>query len=188
MTELDKIEYAKSFIDKLANGINPLDDSKIPDDDIVNNVRLSRCFFYVSDILRQVIENGGIKPERRSRSHKKEFILTDEEKARIQISDEPVHLSEIARRLNELVDLETTKKIKLSEISDWLLELQLLEEVVRNDGKHRKRPTEQGRELGIFTEVRSGEKGTYTVILYSNAAQQFIYDNIDAVIYSKTKK
>lgn len=27
MTELEKIEYAKSFIDKLANGINPLDDT-----------------------------------------------------------------------------------------------------------------------------------------------------------------
>ena len=46
MTELEKIEYAKSFIDKLANGINPLDDSPIPDNDIANNVRLSRCFFY----------------------------------------------------------------------------------------------------------------------------------------------
>ena len=33
MTELEKIAYAKSFIDKLANGINPLDDTPIPDDD-----------------------------------------------------------------------------------------------------------------------------------------------------------
>jgi len=62
MTELEKIAYAKSFIDKLANGVNPIDDSTIPDSDMVNNVRLSRCFFYVSDILRQVIENGGITP------------------------------------------------------------------------------------------------------------------------------
>lgn len=44
MTELEKIEYAKSFIDKLANGINPLDDTPISETDIVNNVRLSRCF------------------------------------------------------------------------------------------------------------------------------------------------
>ena len=55
MTELEKLEYAKSFMDKLANGINPLDDTPIPDDDIANNVRLTRYFFYVSDILRQVI-------------------------------------------------------------------------------------------------------------------------------------
>ena len=62
MTELEKIEYTKAFIDKLANGINPLDDTPIPEGDIANNVRLSRCFFYVSDILRQVIENGGVTP------------------------------------------------------------------------------------------------------------------------------
>jgi hypothetical protein len=62
MTELEKIAYAKSFIDKLANGVNPIDDTVIPDGDVVNNVRLSRCFFYVSDILRQVIANGGVAP------------------------------------------------------------------------------------------------------------------------------
>lgn len=45
MTELEKNEYTKSLIDKLANGINPLNDMPIPENDIVNNVRLSRCFF-----------------------------------------------------------------------------------------------------------------------------------------------
>ena len=60
MTELEKIERARMYMDKLANGINPIDDTMVPDEDIINNVRLSRCFFYVSDILRQVIENGGI--------------------------------------------------------------------------------------------------------------------------------
>ena len=45
MTELEKIERAKIYMDKLANGINPIDDSIIPDEDIINNVRLSRCFF-----------------------------------------------------------------------------------------------------------------------------------------------
>jgi len=47
MTENEKIQYAKAFIDKLARGINPLDDSFIRDDDIVNNVRISRCFFCI---------------------------------------------------------------------------------------------------------------------------------------------
>ena len=83
MTELEKIAYAKSFIDKLANGINPIDDSVIKDDDIVNNVRISRCFFYVSDVLRQIIDNGGI-------SKKKAFIpfdLTLEARSKFEYSD-----------------------------------------------------------------------------------------------------
>ena len=50
MTELEKIERAKTYMDKLANGINPIDDTMAPDEDIINNVRLSRCFFFVSDV------------------------------------------------------------------------------------------------------------------------------------------
>ena len=56
MNEAEKIEYAQMFIDKLANGINPLDDTPIPEGEIVNHVRLSRCFFYISGILQKDIE------------------------------------------------------------------------------------------------------------------------------------
>ena len=62
MTELEKIKRAKIYMDKLANGINPIDETMVPDEDVVNNVRISRCFFFVSDVLQQVIENGGTKP------------------------------------------------------------------------------------------------------------------------------
>ena len=67
MTELETLERAKIYMEKLANGINPIDGSVIPDEDVVNNVRLSRCFFYVSDVLRQVIENGGVTPQKKSK-------------------------------------------------------------------------------------------------------------------------
>ena len=45
MTELEKIAYAQTFIEKLANGINPLVDPPMSENEIANNVRLSRCFF-----------------------------------------------------------------------------------------------------------------------------------------------
>lgn len=191
MTELEKIEYAKSFIDKLANGINPLDDSPIPDKDIANNVRLSRCFFYVSDILRQVIENGGIpvaKVAKVTKPRKKEFSLSYDERSRIHISDLPLSVSEISNHLNDLINLETTKKISAATINNWLLELKLLEVNVLPNGKNRKMPTEQGKEMGIFTEERTGQYGTYTVVLFSPTAQEFIYDNVDAIVASKAEK
>lgn len=188
MTELEKIEYAKSFIDKLANGINPLDDSPIPDNDITNNVRLSRCFFYVSDILRQVVENGGVRPIMTTKQSKKEFTLTFEERGRIQISEIPLSVSEISNHLNTLIDIETTKKISAASINNWLLNLQLLEAVVQPNGKTRKLPTEQGKELGILVEERTSQYGTYTTVLFSSVAQQFIYDNLEAIIDFKNEK
>lgn len=43
MTELETLERAKMYLEKLANGINPIDGSVIPDGDIVNHVRISGC-------------------------------------------------------------------------------------------------------------------------------------------------
>lgn len=57
ITELDKIIRAKMYMDKLANGFDPITDTELPDDTMLNNIRLMRCF-YISDILKQVIENG----------------------------------------------------------------------------------------------------------------------------------
>lgn len=180
MTELEKMEYAKSFMDKLANGINPLDGSPIPEEDLANNVRLSRCFFYVSDVLRQVIENGGVRPAPVSKPRKKGFSLTEEELSRLQISERPLTVSEIANRINDLIDPETTKKTSAVALNQWLVELHLLEAVAQPDGKNRRLPTAQGRELGIFTEEKVGQYGTYISVLFSPSAQQFLYDHIQA--------
>ena len=183
MTELEKIEYTKAFIDKLANGINPLDDTPIPDGDIANHVRLSRCFFYVSDILRRVIENGGITAPgpKAARQKKQEFTLTEEARAELQASDDPVSVSEIAKRLNELIDQETTKKISAAKINRWLLEQGFLKTIKLANNKQRRTPTHGGTEIGIFTEERIGQYGKYIAGLFSSAAQQFVYDHIDAI-------
>ena len=100
MTELETLERAKMYMDKLANGINPIDGSVIPDEDIVNNVRLSRCFFYVSDVLRQVIENGGVTPQKKIQ--KEPFSLTVEQREAFEFSAIPIPISEISKRINML--------------------------------------------------------------------------------------
>ena len=105
MTELEKIAYAKSFIDKLANGINPIDDSIIPDGDVVNHVRLSRCFFYVSNVLRQVIDNGGITPAPMIKKAKKQpYSLSQEQVKQFEYSDKPIPASEIIKRIIEVCE------------------------------------------------------------------------------------
>ena len=93
MTELETMQRAKMYIDKLAKGINPLDDSVIPEDDIINNVRLSRCLFYVSDVLRQVIDNGGVTPPKRKKKEK--FNITFEQIQRFQFSEMSLQISKI---------------------------------------------------------------------------------------------
>lgn len=42
MNDSKKHLTAKVWIEKLANGINPLNDELVKDDDIINNVHISR--------------------------------------------------------------------------------------------------------------------------------------------------
>ncbi len=188
MTELEKIQYAKSFIDKLASGINPLDGTPVPEEDIVNNVRLSRCFFYVSDILRQVIENGGVGGERQPRVKKQAFALSPEQRAGLMASGMPMTVTDIAKYLNGMIDIETTRKLTSADINRWLMDAGLVQELTRLDGKKRKSPTEAGRDAGIFLEERTGQFGAYTVMLLNAGAQQLVYDNLEAVVDLKYRE
>ena len=178
MTELEKVEYAKQFIDSLANGINPIDGSVIPDEDVVNNVHLSRCFFYVSGILRQVIENQGIvgaAPKSAKSSKRRELIITDDMRRNLKPYEHAVHGGRITELINDQIP-DGEAKLKATALNKWLTNAGFLEKAA--DGT---RPTAEGRQIGIFTEDKFGQYGYYTSIMFSPQAQQFVLDNIDAL-------
>lgn len=180
MTELETLEQAKNYIEKLANGINPIDGSLIPDEDVINNVRISRCLFYVADVLRQVFESGGVS--RQKKEKKMPFSLPAEKRDAFAFSSEPISISEISRRLNELIADENMTKLPYRAIRDWLLELEMLEETLDSSGKSVKRPTSQGEAIGIALENRMGQNGAYSVVVYDLDAQHFILDHLDAIM------
>ena len=174
------INRAKTYIDKLANGVNPLTDEPVSENDIVNNVRISRCFFYISDLLRRFAEGGF--PEAAKKGKKQPFIITEEQRKRFEFSETPISVSEIARRFNAAVNTEGAVQMRYSGITFWLIKSGLLSVDRREDGREVKLPTAAGMELGISQEVRSGANGSYTVVVYNENAQRYIVDNIDAIL------
>ena len=186
MTELETIARAKMYIDKLANGINPLDDTAVAENDIVNNVRISRCLFFVSDTLRRVLENGGVGVT--SRVKKNKFKITAEELEKFEFSDRPIPVSEITKRINDIADTENSKKLSHNTITSWLSEIGMLKEMINTAGKKSKRPTAEGAELGIFVKEVTSQNGTFNVVFYNKSAQKFIVDNIPSVIENHSDK
>ncbi len=179
----EKLENAKWMIDKLAEGINPLDGTPVPERELINNVRLSRCFFFVSDVLRQVLENGGIKAKAAGKKKKKlPLDISYEKRRQFALSPTPITASEIAKQVSDLREDESMRRLTYSGIAAWLVSVGLLEDVVGPDGKHRKRPTPAGEENGISVVEREGRSGTYEVVVYDTAAQQFLLDNLDGIL------
>lgn len=181
MTELEKIIYAKSFIDKLANGIDPLNDEAVPEGEVLNQVRISRCLFFVSGILRQVIDQGGLYTKK-AKEGKRPFWIDVQTRERFQYAEQPITVSEITRRINELAVDEGMRKFHYTQILDWLIQSGFLLENLDGEGKKVRMPTATGRDLGISVTQRQTGSRAYSVVVYSQEAQHFILDNLDTMI------
>ena len=183
MTELEIMKRAKQYIDALANGTDPLSGKPVQNGDVVNQVRISRCLFYVSGVLQKVIDNGGeVQKKRIPRRQKALFSLTAEQASQLKPHTAAVSASRIVSVLNGLIDAEHTQKLKARELNDWLLSAGMLTEVQNADGVKRKIPTPDGERLGIRETALTDEKGTARQFnVYDRQAQQFVFDNVDAL-------
>lgn len=180
MTELEKIRRAKLYIDKLANGINPIDDSPVPEQDVINQVRISRCLFFVSQVLGQVEQQGGVRGP--GRPVKRAFAITKEQQTKLILEDKPIPVSEFVRRVNEAVPQRPDRqKLRTTDVTTWLLEQGLIEIVPQADHKSVKVPTAQGRALGIVLEQLTGPTGVYQGMLYGPEAQRFLADHLEGI-------
>lgn len=184
MTELEKLERAKMYIDNLANGIDPITGKAMEFDTVLNNVRLARCFFYVSGILNEVINNNGqiVKSQK-----KEDFIITQKQLDSVIVSENPIKISELCRKIDSVIASPNMKKLQATIVTSWLLKKEILYIETDSLGKQRKSPTHVGEQLGITVEKRSGYKGDYLVNLYNKEAQQFIIDNLLQILKEDNK-
>ena len=77
------------------------------------------------------------------------------------------------------------KKLSTTVITNWLLEKGFLEKQITLDGKNRRVPTQNGFMIGLSTETRQGQYGEYQAVFYNAAAQQFVLDNLSAMLAEK---
>ena len=177
MADIEKLRKVKQCIDSLAEGLNPFTGQPLPEEDIVNDVRVSRSLFLASAFLQEQMQG---KTEKKN-GKKQAFRLSLEERDRVEFSFRPISASELARRMNNAAGTQDCKKITYRQITDWLVEVGMLK-LVENVAGTQRRPTESGKKMGISVESRIGQSGPYQVVLYSAEAQRFIVDNVDAIM------
>ena len=159
MTDLEIMQRAKQYIDALANGYDPLSGHPVREDDIVNQVRISRCLFYVSGVLQKVIDNDGeVQKTKIPRRKKLPFSITQEQLSQLKVFTSPVSISRLISQINSFVDEEKMRKLNTPSVNGWLISIGMLEEF----------------------ENEQGVPTSYTV--YDKNAQQFIFDNLEAII------
>ncbi|MDR0916627.1 MAG: hypothetical protein LBN02_05500 [Oscillospiraceae bacterium] len=176
MTERDTLIRAHTYITQLANGFNPLSGDELPDDTVLNDVRLSRCFFYVAGVLDKVLAGDKTMLKRA------DVTLSAEFTARLTAAEIPLPISEFSKLVNAVAEEFGMKNIPLTAYTNWLVNQGILGEEIVNDRRH-KTVGATAHQYGIYEETRTSlAHGDYTVVLYPPIAQRFLLDNLQEIL------
>ena len=147
------------------------------EDDVVNNVHISRCLFYVADLI-------GKHTERRPRSNSSRtipFSATAVQKEKYNYVD-AISISAFAREIEKLIP-ENMQTLGYAMMTNWLVQKGLLTESEPDTkGRTYKIALLKGKEFGIYSEDRESEgRGHYHITLYNRDAQKYLIDHLEEI-------
>ena len=195
--EIKILERAEMFLQKLSCGVNPLTEEALPESDVCKQERISKCLAYVADYLKQkvmpVVERREklaapkpqkfVKPRPVREEATQELVFTPEMLSKFEISDEPVSVSGIVRRLNFLIPQSSgMMPLVYADVAEVLSKEGILLKEEGEKGKDLNLPTPRGEKLG-FARVEADIRGHHSIYTKCNVdAQKFILNNIDKCV------
>ena len=198
MTQEDKLLRAKIYADKLASGIDPISNRAAPKDSVLNQPRLLRYFSFISEVLNERValynqkELTSVKSQFDSCAQESQisasvsvfsgesyFQITQEALDSIILSDEPIPISNLARRI-QVKAAFGSKHFSHRWATNWLISNGYL---YLHSDSHKRIPTTSGTKLGIFQELRPSKYGNLLITLYRKEAQKFILDHISEILH-----
>lgn len=174
-----KEKYLK-ILEKLANGINPIDNTALPDDSPINNIEISRALYFALT---------NIKYETKTPLKKKYFYIEEDKLANYEFLQDGAYLSQIIENLNKLIDETKVRKLSRTKMVKWLVYIGILT-TIQSDGQKAKRhmPTEYGLSLGLEIVPLIDKYGNhFDAVKYPLSMQQFILDNLFSFYSWSTK-
>ena len=176
-TEIDqnKLRVSIEWMRKLADGMNPIDDSVLPTTDVVNNVHISRCLFFVADLLEDVAR-GGRGKQSSNKQYELEFHLTPEMASNVPLT-EKTGITMFVKEINKVIP-ENMKPLSAPKVTQWLVSVGYLDESVRDNGHKYRAPTELGNSIGITSFWVDAPHGSYLAVSYDTNAQRFLLENL----------
>ena len=145
--------------------------------DVVNNVHISRCLFYIADILGKYSE----KKTRSNSLRNIPFAISALQRDRYNYVH-AISISAFAREIEKLIP-ENMQSIRYKSMTNWLLQNGLLLESTSSaNGRTSKIASVKGNEIGIYTEERESDgKGRYLINLYNRNAQRFLLEHLEEI-------
>jgi len=177
INELDKIENARAVLQGIAKGIDPLTGELISENTFLQDSRIIRCFYFITEILDNV-SNGSYNRN----NNLPNFIITPEQKSRVVMSEGRIGVNEFSKCINTCIDTNISKKLTGVELNKRLKKLGILSETSTSDGKTRTITNENSFEFGFEMETRSFKGAEYEMVCMNDKGKKYLMDNIEGIM------
>ncbi len=173
MSELDKMKYAVSYLDRLIAGENPNTGFVLFDVNDRKNAGIINCLSFVrSYLLKDIIEMENVPTK---------FVLTEQARRDISIYPEGLSITKFVEIINGVAREPNMERLRGRQVTSWLLKNGYLSYQKLGD-KDFRMPTEKGTGIGISAHEYTTDGRPYMINVYDANAQVFILDHIDDII------
>ncbi len=126
MNKRQVIQHAKNYMDLLSKGIDPISQREVGPVSVVAEPRLQKCFAFVSNILEELLVNGGYvalsdeapdappsdsAPQYDLVRRKVPFRLSREQRRDVYITKNPIAPGTFINHINRVIDGEAMEKL-----------------------------------------------------------------------------
>lgn len=184
--DMKKLETAIIYLQRIADGNNPINNMPAEEDAVLNNPNVIRCMYFVKEVLEQVKANNGViagpHARRERRSGRAEDMFPFEILSKFQYREDK-SINNLLNQIYEPMEDKTIRKLSGKRINEWLMAYGYVQEVYNEELKGNiKVPTEKGVAIGLRSERVEYPNNIYYSIIYNRNAQEFLVRNIEKFI------
>lgn len=176
MNETEKIEKAINVLQKIAKGIDPLTGGQISEDSFLNDPKIIRCFYFVSEVLDNVVKGAY------SNRNLTNFNITEEQRKNVVFPEGKIGVNEFSKVINKYIDPITSKKITGVELNKRLKKRGILSEVETNDGKKRTVTNDSSIKYGFESISREYNGVEYDQVVINDKGKYFLLENLEKIM------
>ncbi len=178
VSDFEKMDKAKTVLMKIAKGINPINGEPIKDESFLNDPKIIRCFYYITEVLDNVM-NGAY-----SRGGKlTHFFISPEQKAMVVLPDGLIGVNEFSKQVNKCIDQSKSKNLTGVELNKRLKKMGVLgEETNTVTGKSRTVTNSSSKEYGFEMITRSFNGAEYEMVVINDTGKRYLMDHLEEIM------
>lgn len=178
VSNYEKMDKAKTVLMRIARGINPLDGEPINDESFLNDPKIIRCFYFITEVLDNVM-NGTYGKNGKLAN----FIISPEQKGMVVLPEGPIGVTEFSKLVNMCIDQSVSKKLTGVEINRRLKRLGVLgEETNSATGKTRTVTNSNSSEYGFEMITRSFNGSEYDMVVMNDTGKRYLMEHLEEIM------